>query len=170
MEDTYKEQVDLLVDSGVDVIALEMMEHPELCGPAVNAALESGIPVWLGFSSRQTEQGLMSSYKPDPMLFEDNVKALISDKVAAVFVMHTSVPDIAPSLKVVAEHWTGPTGVYPESGYYIEPHWQFVDIIKPDDLVPAARQWVDSGVQIVGGCCGLGTRHIEALSSTFLAD
>ena len=165
LDDTYNEQVSLLGDAGVDVIALEMMEHPELCGPAVNAAVESGLPVWLGFSARQTADGLMSSYKPDPIRFEDNVKALITDKVDAVFVMHTSVPDVTPSLKVVADYWDGPVGVYPESGYFIEPHWQFVDIIKPDDLVASANEWVESGVQIVGGCCGLGTRHIEALSS-----
>jgi S-methylmethionine-dependent homocysteine/selenocysteine methylase len=165
LDDTYSEQVTLLVDAGVDVSALEMMEYPELCGPAVNATLESGLPVWLGFSAHQTENGLMSRYKPDPIRFEDNVKALITDKVDAVFVMHTSVSDVIQSLKVVADHWDGPIGVYPESGYFVEPHWQFVDIIQPRDLVSSAREWVDSGVQIVGGCCGLGVRHIEALSS-----
>ena len=107
----------------------------------------------------------MSTYKPDPLPFEDTVKALISDKVDAVFVMHTSVPDVTPSLRVVADHWDGPIGVYPESGYYVEPHWQFVDIIEPNDLVSSAKEWVEIGVKIVGGCCGLGVRHIEALSS-----
>ena len=165
LDDTYREQVSLLAEAGVDAIALEMMEHPELCGPAIDAALESGLPVWLGFSARQTEDGLMSTYKPDPLPFEDTVKALISDKVDAVFVMHTSVPDVTPSLRVVADHWDGPIGVYPESGYYVEPHWRFVDIIEPNDLVSSAKEWVEIGVKIVGGCCGLGVRHIEALSS-----
>jgi S-methylmethionine-dependent homocysteine/selenocysteine methylase len=45
------------------------------------------------------------------------------------------------------------------------PHWQFVDTISIDDFVAYNRQWIAAGVQIVGGCCGLGVEHIEALTA-----
>jgi len=44
------------------------------------------------------------------------------------------------------------------------PHWQFVDIIPEDDFVAYSRAWIADGVQVVGGCCGLGIEHIKALS------
>jgi len=53
--------------------------------------------------------------------------------------------------------------VYPEAGYFEMPHWQFVDVIDPDDFVDLCQGWIDEGVQIVGGCCGIGIDHIEAL-------
>ncbi len=81
--------------------------------------------------------------------------------------MHSTVDDTTVGLSALSEYWQGPTGAYPESGYFIMPNWQFVDIIDPDDLVTRARDWADSGVQILGGCCGLGVPHIEALNVAF---
>ena len=46
------------------------------------------------------------------------------------------------------------------------PHWQFVDIIPVDDFVACSRKWIAAGVQVVGGCCGLGIEHIEALTAS----
>jgi S-methylmethionine-dependent homocysteine/selenocysteine methylase len=46
------------------------------------------------------------------------------------------------------------------------PHWQFVDIIPVDDFVAFSRKWTAVGVQVVGGCCGLGLEHIEALTAS----
>lgn len=165
LSDTYNEQVELLVEAGIDLIALEMMEHPRLAVPAVQAAVASGLPVWLGISSRMTPDGLMTSFEPETVTMQETLQALITEPVDAVMVMHTSVPDVQPTLDLVARYWDGPTGVYPESGYFIEPHWQFVDIIEPQDLVDASHGWVDQGAQLIGGCCGLDADHISALRS-----
>ena len=43
------------------------------------------------------------------------------------------------------------------------PNWQFVDVIEPQDLAQAVKRWVDDGVRMVGGCCGLGPEHIAAM-------
>jgi S-methylmethionine-dependent homocysteine/selenocysteine methylase len=165
LSDTYEEQVSLLVDAGVDLIALEMMEHPRLSVPAVRAAVASGLPVWLGISSDMTADGLMTSFGPERVTMRETLEAMISEDVDAVMVMHTSISDVQPTLDLVREYWKGPTGVYPESGYYIEPHWQFVDIIEPEALVAAASGWVEDGAQLIGGCCGLDSQHIAALKS-----
>jgi methionine synthase I (cobalamin-dependent) len=66
-------------------------------------------------------------------------------------------------LNIVRKHWDGPVGVYPDSGYFIMPNWQFVDLIEPPDLAEAAKRWVGEGVRMVGGCCGLGPEHIAAM-------
>ncbi len=52
---------------------------------------------------------------------------------------------------------------YPDSGYFKMPHWQFENVIAPQAFLDYARQWIDQGAQIVGGCCGLSPEHIAAL-------
>ena len=42
------------------------------------------------------------------------------------------------------------------------------DDLTPDAYLAFARQWVDAGATIVGGCCGIGTAHIATLAA--LAD
>jgi S-methylmethionine-dependent homocysteine/selenocysteine methylase len=64
---------------------------------------------------------------------------------------------------MVRQRWSGPIGVYPESGYFAQPNWNFVDVISPDDLAREARAWLDAGARLVGGCCGTGSEHIRAL-------
>ena len=43
------------------------------------------------------------------------------------------------------------------------PHWQFHEL-SGELLVENAREWVETaGVSMLGGCCGIGPDHIEAL-------
>ena len=80
-----------------------------------------------------------------------------------ITVMHSPIQDTADGLAAVKRHWSGPLGAYPESGYFVMPNWQFVDIVAPEDLLAEARGWVAAGAQLIGGCCGLGPDHIRAL-------
>ena len=164
---TYDEQVSLLTDAGVDLIALEMMEHPELARPAVEAAAASDVPVWLGISTKRGTGGLITSYLEEEVGARENLEAILVDGVDLVTVMHTESQDVGPTLDMVKDVWDGPLGVYPESGYFIEPHWQFVDVIEPAELVSRTAGWVSLGAQVIGGCCGLDAEHISALKSAF---
>ena len=51
----------------------------------------------------------------------------------------------------------------PESGSFVMPNWQFDQIVSPEDLLVQARRWVQMGVQLIGGCCGIGPEHIRVL-------
>jgi len=39
------------------------------------------------------------------------------------------------------------------------------DDVTPSRYVEFAREWVAAGASIIGGCCGIGSEHIEALSA-----
>ena len=77
--------------------------------------------------------------------------------------MHTLTEDIVPALEILQHHWSGPTGVYAHSGTWIDPNWQFVDMIAPEDYLSVAQQWVALGAQMIGGCCGIGPAYIGLL-------
>ena len=36
--------------------------------------------------------------------------------------------------------------------------------ISPNQYCAEAKSWIDVGAQIIGGCCGVGPKRIEAIS------
>mmetsp|Transcript_15991 Transcript_15991/g.31235 ORF Transcript_15991/g.31235 Transcript_15991/m.31235 type:complete len:371 (-) Transcript_15991:61-1173(-) len=40
--------------------------------------------------------------------------------------------------------------------------------ISIENYLASAREWVESGASIVGGCCGIGTEHVEAIAKELL--
>jgi homocysteine S-methyltransferase len=165
---SLNEQAGLLADSGVDLIALEMCESDVGSSLAIQAALGTGLPVWLGLScKRHPDTGRLVTFDLPHADFEDLAAKLADTEISLINVMHSPIEDTAAGLAAVKRHWPGPIGAYPESGYFVMPNWQFVEIIAPDDLVREARAWVSSGVRVLGGCCGLGPQHVSALARAF---
>jgi len=162
--ESVREQAQLLHAAGVDALALEMCERVEFSIAKVEAALETGLPVWIGVSARHHPGAPeIATFDYADRGLDALVGALAKYPAIAMNVMHTPVPDVAAALAVIRRHWSGPLGVYPESGYFKMPNWQFVDVIAPEALAQAARGWLRDGVRLLGGCCGLGPEHIAAL-------
>ena len=160
----FRAKAELLADSGVDLILMEMMRDLDLSIWATEEAVKTGLPVWVGLSCEKDANGDLVGFGRHEYPFVEIIDTLISLGGAVAGIMHTSVNDTEEALPLLQERWNGPIAVYPEAGYFEMPSWQFVDIIEPEDLAGRARAWIDGGVQIVGGCCGLGPEHIEALS------
>ena len=167
LEASYREQAELLAEAGVDLIALEMMYSAEHIVPAIRAALATGLPIWVGFSCRVTGDGTVQLLDDSPLAtgLRQSLALLapLSPGRTAVTVMHTLTEDIVSALEIVRQHWSGPTGVYAHSGEWIDPNWQFIDMISPEDYLTAAQRWIELGTQIIGGCCGIGPEHIRLL-------
>lgn len=157
----------VLKDAGVDLILMEMMRDRDHSLWATEAAVATGLPVWVGISVERRPDGALAGFGRNDWTLEEIVAPLMATGAKACSVMHCNVNDVTPALQIIRKHWQGPLGAYPESGFFKMPSWQFVDIIAPDALVEAAREWRDLGVSILGGCCGMGPEHIAALSGAF---
>ena len=133
---------------------------------ALRAATETGLPVWLGLAPVRLDDGTLSA---DPELGEGDsfaalVGKLVDPALAAVTVMHAK-PDVAvEAVDIIKDVYTGPIGVYAESGSWASPEWVF-DGLNPDEYLQEAIAWTDRGVQLIGGCCGIGPDHIKAIAS-----
>jgi len=163
---SYREQAQTLAAAGADLIALEMMQDVAYAAYALEAALSTGLPVWVGFSCRLAKNGKkILTYRDDvDAAFGDTVDKVMSLGGSVAGVMHSEIKVMEPALKVLRAHWSGPIAAYPHSGRFIMPEWQFVDLISPEDFVAEAEKWVASGAQIIGGCCGIGPDHIRLLA------
>ncbi len=163
LRDGYARQIEVLAAEGVDLIGLEMVDHPRRAEPAVEAALESGLPLWLGLCVHADERDRGESPAATITPEHRHVAGLArGDAFDAVCVMHTDVYDVEAVLGLVGEHWDGPVGAYPHHGVWRRPSWQFRDL-PPERLAELARGWRDGGVAMIGGCCGIGPRHIAAV-------
>lgn len=165
MSAAFHELSGILADSGCDLLLLEMMYAPDRMAQALPAARACGLPVWLGLSGRYGADGALLSFDRDEDLpFDDVLAGIDFTGIDAVGIMHTPVTLCGEALEAIARHWPGPRFVYPDSGYFRMPHWQFEDVIAPADLHTAAADWVAAGASAIGGCCGLSPEHIAALA------
>jgi S-methylmethionine-dependent homocysteine/selenocysteine methylase len=160
--DNHREQAELLAESGVDVIVLEMMRDLEQTSYAMEAAVATGLPVWVGFSCKTTGESTVVLQDGNHTLAEA-LEQIPPLGASVVSIMHTLAEDTPAALREVTSHWQGPVGAYPHSGEFIMPNWQFINMISPEDFTRQAQGWTGMGVQLVGGCCGIGPEHIRLL-------
>jgi S-methylmethionine-dependent homocysteine/selenocysteine methylase len=160
----FREAAETLAEAGVDLLLLEMIDDLEHGQLALEAARGTGLPVWVGMSAKRAEDGRLTSYQDAGLPFATLAEHYAAQPgVAALGVMHTSLPDTDAALPLLVERSPVPVMVYPESGYFRSPDWEFVQV-EPETFADAADRWVAQGARIVGGCCGLGPKHIGAFA------
>ncbi|MEO7371595.1 MAG: homocysteine S-methyltransferase family protein [Ilumatobacteraceae bacterium] len=164
----FAAKADGLVASGADIIAMEMMRDGDYSLWATEAAMATGLPVWIGIAVEQDGDGRLTGFGRPNWLLEDFVEQLLRCAPAMASVMHSAPHVTGPALEIVRRHWRGSLGAYAESGYFAMPDWKFVDIIPVQEYVDYAGQWAgDFDLAMIGGCCGIGPAHIAALRAAF---
>ncbi|MEM7536580.1 MAG: homocysteine S-methyltransferase family protein [Chloroflexota bacterium] len=170
--DHGREMIEIFAENEADVIVLEMVRDINFILAMVDVTVDVGLPIWVGFTSHQDEQGQtrLSRRKStmDYGVLDDALSRLVQHPGmrragCAINTMHTDIQDTTPALERIVTHWDGPAGAYPNSGGFTMPNWQFVDIISPEAFVQECQGWRDMGATILGGCCGIGPEHIQLL-------
>ena len=183
----YREMANTLADAGVDFLILEMMLDIEHASRALEAAVGTGLPVWVGISCSLENDGAVVGWDlatqgritadhrpPLPLPLGEIIDALQKIGGDVFGIMHSTVGATTPGLQVLCERWTGPVMAYPETMRSTQlpadqadrlPTPSFLDVgnVSPDIFAEACRGWVDQGVQIIGGCCGATIEHMQAM-------
>jgi S-methylmethionine-dependent homocysteine/selenocysteine methylase len=165
LKSNTEDQAAIMANAGADLIILEMMSDLNHTMVMLDAARKSGLPVWIGFSCRLDQKGEVRLL--DGPLLREGVEAIKGEDIPILFIMHTEVEYIEDCLSVLKDIWQKPVGVYAHSGKFVEPNWIFNDVITPEDYSAAAKTWLKHGVQVIGGCCGIGLEHIRVLKNIF---
>ncbi|HEX6786739.1 MAG TPA: homocysteine S-methyltransferase family protein [Acidimicrobiales bacterium] len=169
VRERYRRKAGTLAEAGVDVLVMEMMRDTGPSVWATEAAVETGLPVWVGLSFEPGPDGGLVGWGRPECPLDDVVAALVATGPDLVAVMHSSVDDTGPALAAVRSRYSGPLGAYPESGRFAMPDWVFVDVIGVDELTEISRTWVAQGVNVIGGCCGISPEHIAGLAAELRA-
>ena len=167
----FSEMAETLAAAGADLIIMEMMSNPDLARPAIAARARDRV-AGLGRVQRATRRarraGPPSSARTS-VSRSSSTPSTRRRRRSRGSCTPTSISPV-PALAALRDRFDGPLLAYPDSGYFEMPHWRFVDIVSPEKLASAARGWIEEdGVQLVGGCCGLGLEHVEALAEMLAA-
>jgi len=162
--ENYREQANFFVEKKIDLIILEMVSHPETAKAMMQAAIESGLPIWLGICAGPVnDEGNVLAYEAKNILLKDVLK-LISKEIEAVLIMHTEVKYIDNCLKEIREYYDGIVGAYPHKGYFKKPNWFHDDKYTPKIFYTDMLSWINKyDLKIIGGCCGINHKHIKYL-------
>jgi S-methylmethionine-dependent homocysteine/selenocysteine methylase len=158
-------KAEALAEAGCDLILMEMMRDIDYSLWATEAAVATGLPVWVGVSVERRDDHRLAGFDRPEWVMEDIVAALMATGARVCLVMHTAIQDTADALALVKFNWAGPIGAYPEVGRFQMPNWIF-EPLSPADFVEHCRRWRRMGATVFGGCCGIGPEHIAALSNT----
>ena len=171
----FREQGEILADAGVDLLLLETLgAETSTVVAIIEEVAACELPIWVAVSclwdrvTGKMHLGVEESQSSsDPRRVHEALEH-VAETVSrtggsALLLMHSDLKAILPGLKVTQKHYPGARGAYPNAGYWLRPEWAFVDQISPEDFLDEARGWVETGAQIIGGCCGIGPTHIEAL-------
>lgn len=160
----YERKVKVLADAGCDLIIMEMMRDLDVSLWATEAAVATGLPVWVGMSVERSDSGELVSFANHDWPLAELVRGLMGTGAHAALIMHNEISTTEASLEVIRSVWNGPLGAYPEAGRFEMPTWVFNDI-APREFAEAAVRWRDAGATILGGCCGITPDHIKALAA-----
>lgn len=163
---TYRRVVAEQSDA-VDVFVCETMSSVKEVKSAVQAAVESGKPVWCGMSTMDEDGSRLRSGEP----VSQGADAAKAAGAAAVLINCSWPEAVTQALPILAA--TGlPYGGY-ANGFTKADELVLggtVDGLKtrtdlgPDQYADHAMAWVDAGATIVGGCCEVGPAHIQKLA------
>jgi S-methylmethionine-dependent homocysteine/selenocysteine methylase len=163
-----KEQAEILAEAGVDLLLVEATGSDEHRKWIIDACKPTGLPVWVGFKCRRDadDPTVKTGYSVNTPLAE-SVKSVMAHGGSLVTVFHSSIGDTTAAIASVRQHWDGPIGLYPEaerSDYTATWHDSSVpNKVSPAQFLEVARGWVEQGIQVIGGCCGIGVPYVQLL-------
>ena len=174
--DNYQEVAQTLAKSGVDLILMEMMTDIDRSSMAISAAVETGLPVWIGNSCTLRDDGSASVWNPhseepqrlspdhiksEDKSYETLIEAMLSFQPQVMGVMHSTIETTNAGLQTLFEHWQGPVMAYPETSSEVKKG--ISDQVEPAIFAEHCHEWVENGVQIIGGCCGTTLERLRAM-------
>ena len=192
-EKNYKEMAKILLNEGVDILLLEMLLDIDHSKILLNAALETGLPVWVGLScciSKHDQTIIGRNYsaeKTESLIYDktkirENPKFLPEDKIIPLVdiideltsiggdvygIMHSWFEDSKLGLEVLKDKWNGPIMFYPEIHLFDTSTGGAIITATEDEFAENCSNLIDNRIKIIGGCCGVTDNHLKSLINKF---
>ena len=163
-EAEHREMAECLVDAGCDLLLVETFAHIGEATAAVSEAARTGKETWLSLTAGPNGDLLT----PDEMV--EGARRAVDQGVQAILVNCVAAADTLRFVRAIADAKLNvPFGAYANAGDSDdEIGWRPVDdpSLQPGvtQYLRLAREWVDAGATLIGGCCGVGPKHIATLA------
>jgi len=157
------------IEAHVDLFLCETMTTLNEARAAHDAAATTGKPVWVAWT--------LQNGGPDSLLGGQSWAEAVAAIDADAYLINCSEPEVIDRALPLLRQAAGSKriGAYGNGFTSVPPDWSGLD----GDPLPASRTdldpatytgfvqgWIDAGASIVGGCCEIGTHHMQHLCTT----
>lgn len=156
----FREQIEALLEGGVDLIILETIRDLEEMRQALIAAREvCDLPV---IAQMTFEEDGRTQVGNTPQEVIEALEELGADVIGAN--CSTGPQRMARVMAEMAAHAQRPLSAQPNAGWPEMVGGRIVYVSTPDYMANFAQRMAAGGVRILGGCCGTTPSHIKALA------
>ena len=153
----YEEQIQALKKAGVDFIALETQMSLADMRAGVLASKKAGLPVFVTMTAEENGRSIMGTRPLSALL---TLQAMGAD---AIGLNCSTGPDqMEQFLKELLPHACVPLIAKPNAGKPEAENSCHYDL-TPEQFAEDMERMFQSGIGILGGCCGTTPEHIKAL-------
>jgi homocysteine S-methyltransferase len=155
----FKEQIEALVEGGVDLLILETFFDLRELEQAVLAAQEvCDLPIIAQMTFNEEGRTIMGNTPEEVVAVLD---ALGADVIGAN--CSTGPQPVYRVIQEMLKVSRRPLSAQPNAGYPARIEGRFIYPSTPAYMAEYARRMVQTGVRVVGACCGTTPQHIAAI-------
>eukprot|EP00850_Spirogloea_muscicola_P008107 SM000042S15374 [mRNA] locus=s42:603348:605987:+ [translate_table: standard] len=164
--DFHRRRLEVLADSGADLLAIETIPSLQE-GEAFVRLLEEGeswkVPAWLSFNSLDGSTVVRGDAFEDCIALGERCK-----QVVAVGINCTPPQYISDLLRLSTKVTSKPLVVYPNKGETYNgqmKHWTAPTGELDNGFVSFLPEWQEAGASLIGGCCQTTPNSIKAIAA-----
>src|SRR5580765_4399826 len=161
-QEAFREQIEALVEGGVDLLILETFGYVEEIHQAIQAAraVAPAVPLVAQVTIDEDGNCLDGS---DPETFTPKLAEWGADVIGC----NCSVGPVAmlDAIERVRAATSLPLAAQPNAGIPRSVEGRNIYLCSPEYMASYARKFVAAGVRVVGGCCGTTPDHIRTMKS-----
>ncbi len=157
--EAYREQGEILVEAGADLLVVETITNLDEMLVAVRVLRDLGVPLVALMTFNEEAKTLVGN-KP-----QEVARALTREGVAALGANCSVGPQgLLEVLEKMIPHAGVPVVAMPNAGLPRLMGGRYIYLSSAEYMSEFARKAADIGAAAVGGCCGTTPEHIEALT------
>ena len=159
----FREQIDALVEAGIDLLVLETFRDMNEIREAILAARESAGPDMVVMAQVSIEDDCNLR---DGTTTEDFTRKLDELPVDVIGLNCSSGPRVMlEAIEKMVAYTNKPLSAMPNAGLPTTVEGRNLYLCSPEYMAQYARRFLMAGVRIIGGCCGTTAEHIRQMKS-----
>ena len=157
--EVFREQIEVLVEAGSDLIVIETMMSLKEAKIAVIAARQvCDLPVVCQLTFNENGKTLIGN---TPQTVVSALEMLDVDAIGAN--CGTGPEEMLQVVRIMNSYSNKPLIFQPNAGKPYLNHGKTSFSVTPEKFAQGIKQFVQNGARIVGGCCGTNFSHIAAM-------
>ncbi|HEY2867039.1 MAG TPA: bifunctional homocysteine S-methyltransferase/methylenetetrahydrofolate reductase [Pyrinomonadaceae bacterium] len=159
-KEIYKEQVEGLLEGGVDLFVLETFSELSVIEQAIRAVRElSDLPI---IAQMTIQQDIKTTFGTAPEVFTAKLDELGADVIGLNCGMGPT--HVLHGLEIMHCATGKPLSAQPNAGLPRDVQGRQFYMGSPEYMAEFSRRFVQNGAKFVGGCCGTTPTHIKLIA------